>query len=109
MPVNSYPQQHEMRLETTHPSGAQEWVCPTCGRRFLMHFRPEYERLDMMVLEAGDELASHTGSQFGLHINKSEISLVDEEPELSDELRSALEELLKDIDLGDDPSSEDDG
>ncbi|HLE90602.1 MAG TPA: hypothetical protein VI753_05590 [Anaerolineales bacterium] len=29
-------QQHEMVLEKTHPSGAEEWYCPTCGRRILL-------------------------------------------------------------------------
>ena len=107
MSVDPYPQQHEMYLETTHPSGAQEWLCPTCGRRFLMHFQPKYERLDMMVLEAGDELVSHSGSLSGLHITKSEVGVVDDEPELSDEMRNALEEALKDFDLDDDSSGED--
>lgn len=49
---------HEMELERTHPSGAQEWYCPTCGRRFLMQWPPNYKKI---VLEPGDEQAYHSG------------------------------------------------
>ena len=52
--------QHEMILESTHPSGAEEWFCPTCGRRFLMHWPPEYQKI---ILEPGDEHAMHSGSK----------------------------------------------
>ena len=45
-------EQHEMVLEATHPSGEEEWFCPTCGRRFLMRWPPAYEKI---VLERGDE------------------------------------------------------
>jgi hypothetical protein len=53
---------HELQFERTHPSGAQEWFCPTCGRRLLMQWPPSYEK---QVLEAGDERASHTGGKIG--------------------------------------------
>ncbi|MBI1880747.1 MAG: hypothetical protein HYR94_21430 [Chloroflexi bacterium] len=99
MTINSHPQQHEMHLEKTHPSGAEEWCCPMCGRRFLMHWQSEHQKLDLLVLKAGDELVSHFGSKGGLRIGKAEISVVDEEPVLSEELRAALEEALEDIDF----------
>jgi hypothetical protein len=51
---------HQMHLETTHPSGAEEWACPTCGRRFLMQWPPAYSRT---ILESGDEYALHSGSK----------------------------------------------
>jgi len=51
---------HEMVLSATHPSGAEEWLCPTCGRRFLMRWPPSYQKI---VLEAGDEYALHSGSK----------------------------------------------
>ncbi len=51
---------HEMVLETTHSSGAEEWYCPTCGRRFLMRWPPAYEKV---ILEPGDEFAAHSGSK----------------------------------------------
>jgi hypothetical protein len=51
---------HEMVLETTHASGAEEWFCPTCGRRFLLRWPPTYEKI---ILEPGDEHAAHSGSK----------------------------------------------
>jgi hypothetical protein len=63
-----------------------------------MHLQPQ---LNMMVLEAGDELASHFGGKGGLSIGKAEISMDEEEPVLSEELRAALEEALEDIDFDD--------
>lgn len=53
-------QHHEMFLERTHPSGAEEWYCPTCGRRFLLQWPPAYE---MIVLDVGDPYAQHTGTR----------------------------------------------
>jgi hypothetical protein len=51
-------EKHEMRLEKTHNSGAEEWYCPECGRRFLMQWPPTYKKI---VLEVGDEHALHQG------------------------------------------------
>src|SRR5689334_20094557 len=51
---------HEMVLETTHSSGAEEWYCPTCGRRLLLRWPPAYEKI---VLVPGDEYAAHSGSK----------------------------------------------
>ena len=51
---------HEMVLETTHASGAEEWYCPTCGRRFLLRWPPAYEKV---IIEPGDEFAAHSGSK----------------------------------------------
>jgi hypothetical protein len=54
---------HEMVLESVHPSGAEEWYCPTCGRRFLMQWPPAYSKV---ILESGDEDAIHSGGKTGL-------------------------------------------
>jgi hypothetical protein len=51
---------HDMVLEATHESGAEEWFCPTCGRRFIMRWPPTYEKT---VLVPGDEFAIHSGSK----------------------------------------------
>jgi len=51
---------HEMVLDSVHPSGAEEWYCPTCGRRFLMQWPPVYNKV---ILEAGDETAIHSGGK----------------------------------------------
>jgi hypothetical protein len=89
-----------MRLEKTHASGAEEWYCPTCGRRFLMQWPPSYQKI---ILEPGDEYAMHSGSKGGMRIGSLGISEDAEEPMLSDELRSALEEVLGNIDFDDWP------
>jgi hypothetical protein len=91
---------HEMRLATTHSSDREEWFCPTCGRRILMHWPPNYQKI---VLAPGDRYAYHTGGKGGLRIGSPQINRP-EEPALSDEMRAALEKALEDIDF-DNPSS----
>jgi len=51
---------HQMHVETTHPSGAEEWACSICGRRFIMQWPPAYSRT---ILEPGDEHVTHIGSK----------------------------------------------
>ncbi len=62
--------QHEMVLETTHPSGAEGWYCPTCGRRTLINWEPKFKRI---VLEAGDDHAIHKASKGGAQIGPLQI------------------------------------
>jgi hypothetical protein len=57
------PHRHIMQLETRHASGAEEWSCPTCGRRFLLEWPPKYKKT---ILEPGDEAAFHSGSKGSL-------------------------------------------
>ena len=100
------PEDHEMELVATHPTGAEEWYCSTCGRRFLIQWPPNYENV---ILEAGDVYASHIGvkgGDLGLHLQAPKATpqgSPEEEPRLSAELRAALEDVLKDIDFGDWP------
>ena len=63
-------QQHEMILDKAHPSGAEEWYCPTCGRRFVMQWPPKYKRI---VLDAGDIYAVHSGGKGGLKLGNVQI------------------------------------
>jgi DNA-directed RNA polymerase subunit RPC12/RpoP len=58
-------QHHQMVLEKTHSSKAEEWVCPNCGRRLLINWEPKFEKT---ILEAGDEYAIHSGGKGGLRI-----------------------------------------
>lgn len=58
-----YQDQHTMVLVAEHEDGSQEWHCPTCGRRFIMHLSPDYKRT---ILEEGDSSAIHSGSMNGL-------------------------------------------
>jgi len=64
-------QNHLMILQTTHESGAEEWYCPTCGRRFVMQWPPVYKKI---VLVTGSESVSHHGGKGGLHIGPPQVS-----------------------------------
>lgn len=48
---------HDMKLIQVHTSGAEEWHCPVCSRRFIIQWPPRYQKI---VLEAGDEYAFHS-------------------------------------------------
>ncbi len=61
-------QAHEMMLDKTHPSGAEEWYCPICGRRLVMQWPPAFKRI---ILVQGDEYALHNGSKGGLQLRTS--------------------------------------
>lgn len=90
-------EQHDMILEKTHDSGAEEWGCPTCGRKMLVQWAPAFKRT---VLEIGDDTAVHNGSKGGLKMGQS--TTTQPEPQIiSDELRDLIEDALKDIDFGD--------
>ena len=71
----SDPERHEMQLESTHSSGAEEWHCPTCGRRFLVQWTPAY---NMIIIEPGDRYARHRGSQCDLDIDALQVEQNDE-------------------------------
>jgi hypothetical protein len=66
---------HQMLLKSTQPSGIDEWYCPTCGRRILMCWSPEYKKI---VIEVGNELASHSGGKGGVSLQISELISKDE-------------------------------
>ena len=98
----SHQEQHEMHLVQTHDTGAEEWHCPTCGRRFLLHWPPDYRK---EVIETGDEYAIHTGGKGGLQMQAPQplltphVSQPEPDVEISGDLRAALEEALADIDF----------
>jgi hypothetical protein len=66
-----------------------------------MQWPPDYQKI---ILESGDEYATHSASKGGLRIGPPEIRGAEDDPILSDELRAALEEALDDIDFDDWPS-----
>ena len=74
--------QHDMILEETHPSGVEQWYCPSCGRRFLVQWPPAYK---MIVIEPGDRDAQHSVSKFNPHTSPPQT----EESRLTEELRLA--------------------
>lgn len=47
----------------TVDSGAEEWSCTRCSRRLLFRWPPSYQKV---VLDRGDEQATHTGGKGGL-------------------------------------------
>lgn len=47
-------------------SGDEEWLCPECGRRMLLRWPPDFEKV---VLEPGDERSSHIGGSLGLSMD----------------------------------------
>jgi hypothetical protein len=54
-------QKHEMILEETYPSGAEEWYCPLCDRRlFVMSWHPDGKQI---ILQHGDERSHSTMEQ----------------------------------------------
>jgi len=54
---------HQMVLEEVHPSGEEIWNCPTCGRRFILQWPPNYKKI---IIEPGDEQVAHSGGKGGL-------------------------------------------
>jgi len=62
---------HTLVLVQTRESGEDEWYCPECGRRVLIHWPPDYKKT---VLEAGDEYAIHNGGKGGLQMGSLQIS-----------------------------------
>ena len=68
-------QRHEMVLENTHSSGAEEWSCPICGRRMTITWHP-WKRI---ILETGDIYAGHSASKGGLLLGPLQLSNVSED------------------------------
>lgn len=95
-------QKHEMILEKTHSSGAEEWYCPVCARRFLLQWPPRYERT---ILNPGDESVTHSGAKGGLSMGRLEIS-ENEKAELPKEIRAAIEKIVEKLDREDSSRSE---
>lgn len=90
---------HEMQLKTVHPSGAEEWLCPECGRRFVAQWEPRFRRV---ILERGQENIIHQGQAINLLENIS--AMPDDDPELQDVWKELLDKL--DFDSDDDPDTD---
>ncbi len=89
-------ERHEMNLEAKYPTGAEEWRCPTCGRRFVVKWAPAF---NMVVLDPGNESAGHSGSTGGLHIGPPQVTKTDGTEPPDDRGLSAWIEGLEDTDL----------
>lgn len=99
--------QHQMVIVHQHEDGSQEWHCPTCGRRFIMQWPPNYHRT---ILEPGDETAVHTGGMKPVEMKQVEPeSSTFIEPEsaeeafdpssLMDPYLAPFERFIQDLDL----------
>ena len=66
----SDPERHDMQLQQSFPSGAQEWLCTTCKRRVVIEHGAI--RVKIIALEAGDERAIHSTSSGGLRVAASQ-------------------------------------
>jgi hypothetical protein len=64
------PEEHKMILDKIDSTGIEEWYCPTCGRRFLLQWPPEYKKV---ILDPGDENVSHNGGKSGLRLGISQV------------------------------------
>jgi hypothetical protein len=87
------PSRHEMILTGNGESGAEEWVCPTCGRRLLLRWPPNYEKL---ILEHGDEAAIHVGAKGGLQVGQVAATPAPADEVLVTEVPEAERQWLKD-------------
>ena len=103
-------QHHEMILEITHASGAEEWSCPTCGRRMTITWEPWKK----IVLEQGDMYAVHSGGKGGLRLGPIGISQSHEfeqpsplEPSAEDPYLAPWVQWLENVDLDDLGNGED--
>lgn len=86
-------QHHEMVLEKTHPSGADEWYCPTCGQRMV--FSPDH---GLVFLDLGNVYVCHKGRKNRLIIEPSQATQV-EEDEISEESLRPWIKALENLDL----------
>ena len=59
-----------MKRACIRQDGAEEWLCPSCGRHLLLQFLPRYHKL---VLQPGDEYVAHTGTTDGVQIGSVEV------------------------------------
>jgi hypothetical protein len=82
---------HRTYLKRKYPTGAQLWICETCGREVVWQFPPM--RFKNIVLVEGDNTVDHSGfTEDGLDV------LVDIDDEvlpnhLQDELNEIFESL----------------
>lgn len=103
-------EQHEMVLEMTHATGAEEWYCPTCGRRMTITWDP-WKRI---VLEQGDMYAPHSGGKGGLRLGSIGITQGNgieqpssPEPSAEDPYLAPWVQWLENVDLDDLADGED--
>jgi hypothetical protein len=68
-------ERHEMQLQQSFSSGAQEWLCATCNRRVVVEHGAN--RVKIVALDRGDEQAIHTTGSGGLRIATTQVREAD--------------------------------
>jgi hypothetical protein len=91
---------HDMRLETIHPSGAEEWLCPECGRRFVAQWEPKFRRV---ILEQGQNNIVHQGQAINL-LDDISVKPAESDSGLQDVWKELLDKL--DFNSDDDPDTD---
>ena len=88
-------QSHDMQLETIHPSGAEEWACPKCSRRFVAQWFPIFRRV---ILEPGEVTIAHKNTGTNLQMQISNEDKSSDGTELGDVWRKLIDKLDFDVD-----------
>jgi hypothetical protein len=89
-------ERHEMVLKIVYPAGAEEWACPTCGRRFVIQWTPEFKRV---VLEEGEEYTTHIVGDAGIQLQSAHSDEADGDELAASKLAPWVEGLAE-IDFG---------
>ncbi len=84
---------HTMQLIHTYASGAEEWQCSDCERRFVVQWPPRYKRI---VLQKGNQDVVHTGGKGGLTLSNVSVDATPHMP-----LSDAWMQAVNDLDLDD--------
>jgi hypothetical protein len=84
---------HTMVRVNKNEDGVEEWRCPTCGRRFLMEWPPNYKRT---ILDPGDEAVIHVGGkgEMGMGLSMGETEVENGNPMPAEEATSIDEQSL---------------
>jgi hypothetical protein len=88
--MNQNLERHDMMLRATFASGAEEWFCPTCGRRFIIQWSPKYKRI---TLEPGDDYALHNGENGGLRLKIVRMAQIQKDNDVVQDLGFWLDNL----------------
>jgi hypothetical protein len=79
-----------MELIQRYKTGAEDWYCPTCHRRFIIQWPPNYKKI---VMETGNEYAFHI-----CYKNEADTQLSEQNNILSDTMKSALNDFFNELD-----------
>ncbi len=82
---------HVMNLTNSYPTGASEWTCPICGRKFVMQVSP-YKHIVLVVGNTNAVHAAVNSAEPGFGIGGFEV-----EPKTSDDAYlGPYEKFMKD-------------